>query len=55
MLWVLNMSDGSHSLLDIADRSGLDFGLIKNAADALLEKELLEEFTETEHLSLRRF
>jgi aminopeptidase-like protein len=35
MLWVLNLSDGNHTLLDISDRSGLDFSLIKNAADSL--------------------
>ena len=41
MLWVLNLSDGSHSLLDIAERSGLEFGFIKDAADALAEQGLL--------------
>src|SRR5690606_22402773 len=25
MLWVLNLSDGTHSLLDIAERAGLPF------------------------------
>jgi aminopeptidase-like protein len=34
-LWVLNLSDGDHSLLDIADRADLDFSLIKDAADSL--------------------
>jgi aminopeptidase-like protein len=34
-LWVLNLSDGDHSLLDIADRAGLNFSLITDAADAL--------------------
>jgi aminopeptidase-like protein len=43
MLWVLNLSDGQHSLLDIAERSGLAFPLIRASADALLEKELLVE------------
>lgn len=43
MLWVLNLSDGSHSLLDIAERSGLAFEVIKNAADVLLEHDLLKE------------
>jgi aminopeptidase-like protein len=43
MLWVLNFSDGSHTLLDIAERSSLDFGLIKNAAEALLEHGLLKK------------
>ena len=27
LLWVLNLSDGRHSLLDIAERSGLEFGV----------------------------
>jgi aminopeptidase-like protein len=39
--WVLNLSDGTNSLLDIATRSGLDFSLIRDAADLLQEKELL--------------
>ena len=46
LLWVLNLSDGSHTLLDIADRSTLEFGLIKQAADALLEHGLLKECLE---------
>ena len=41
LLWVLNQSDGSHSLLDIADRAGLDFALIADAAKALLAHHLL--------------
>ncbi len=41
MLWVLNLSDGSFSLLDIAERSGLAFGVIKEAADMLLRHDLL--------------
>jgi aminopeptidase-like protein len=43
MLWVLNLSDGEHSLLDIAKRSSLDFGPISEAADRLLEHDLLKE------------
>ena len=35
MLWVLNQSDGSKSLLDIARRSGLRFGVLQEAAAAL--------------------
>jgi aminopeptidase-like protein len=46
MLWVLNLSDGCHTLLDIADRSGLRFDLIKSAADALAEHDLLRECME---------
>ncbi len=37
MLWVLNLSDGNNSLLDIAERSSLQFEVIKYAADALRE------------------
>jgi aminopeptidase-like protein len=35
LLWVLNQSDGGRSLLDISQRSGLDFETIRLAADAL--------------------
>jgi len=41
MLWVLNQSDGSHSLLDIARRSGLPFGQLRVAADGLSSVGLL--------------
>ncbi|GAC1688203.1 MAG: DUF4910 domain-containing protein [Terriglobales bacterium] len=40
-LWVLNFSDGKHSLLDIAERSELSFSLISDAAEVLLAKGLL--------------
>jgi aminopeptidase-like protein len=43
MLWVLNQSDGSKSLLDISERSGLSFSAIRQAADALQEHGLLKE------------
>ena len=43
VLWVLNLSDGGHSLLDIARRSGLPFDAIREAADRLTEAELLDE------------
>lgn len=42
MLWVLNLSDGHSSLLDIAERSAMSFDIIKSAADALLTHQLLE-------------
>lgn len=42
MLWVLALSDGSHSLLDIADRAGLPFRTVKKAADILRRVALLE-------------
>jgi aminopeptidase-like protein len=43
MLWVLNLSDGKHTLLQIAERSGLEFGLIRKAADTLVQHTLLKE------------
>jgi aminopeptidase-like protein len=35
MLWVLNLSDGGHSLLDVADRAGLPFALVAEVAGTL--------------------
>jgi aminopeptidase-like protein len=43
MLWVLNLADGAHSLLDISDRSGLPFDLVAAAADTLVRHRLLRE------------
>jgi aminopeptidase-like protein len=43
MLWVLNQSDGEHSLLDIAERSGLAFETVHEAAGLLLRHGLLKE------------
>jgi len=40
-LWVLNLSDGKNTLLDIAERSGVPFETINNAADLLSESDLL--------------
>ena len=42
MLWVLNLSDGQHALLDMAGKSGIAFEIIKDAADALAQHGLLE-------------
>ncbi len=41
MLWVLNYSDGEHSLLDIAERSGLPFHIVAGSAALLSEHGLL--------------
>ncbi|MEO1368790.1 MAG: winged helix-turn-helix domain-containing protein, partial [Acidobacteriota bacterium] len=41
LLWVLNQSRGDRSLLDIAERSGLPFGSLVEAARALLDADLL--------------
>jgi aminopeptidase-like protein len=43
MLWVLNLSEGEHSLLDIAERSGLPFAAVAGAADALHDAGLVKE------------
>lgn len=41
LLWVLNMSDGQNTLLDIAERSGMAFASIHEAAMALFDCGLL--------------
>ena len=43
LLWVLNLADGSHSLLDMAVKSKLSFGEIKKAADILAKHDLLKK------------
>jgi aminopeptidase-like protein len=41
MLWILNQADGEHSLLDIAERSGIDYSRIREVAELLNEHELI--------------
>ena len=41
LLWVLNLSDGEHSLLEIADRANLPFAAVKEAASSLRAVNLL--------------
>lgn len=41
MLWLLCLSDGAHSLFDIAERAGLPFHVIAATADILREHDLL--------------
>jgi aminopeptidase-like protein len=53
-LWVLNFSDGEHSLLDIADRSGLPFGTIMEAAEALSKTGLLSPITVRDEVAKSR-
>jgi aminopeptidase-like protein len=45
MLWVLNLSDGQHSLFDIARRSGIPFNAIIQTAKILEEKKLVEKIS----------
>ena len=42
LLWVLNYSDGESTLLDIAERAGLPFEVIRSAAEALERVDLLK-------------
>ncbi|KJH69963.1 DUF4910 domain-containing protein [Aliterella atlantica] len=43
ILWVLNLADGEHTLLDMAKRSKMAFDAIYKAAQALLATDLLKE------------
>ncbi len=43
LLWVLNLADGQHSLLDMAERSRCSFDALKRAALMLLEHDLLSD------------
>lgn len=42
MLWTLNLADGEHSLLDMAERSGMTFRAIADAAETLERHGLLK-------------
>jgi aminopeptidase-like protein len=46
ILWLLNMSDGTNSLLDIAARCNLPWGIMKEAVRALSEAGLLKQVEE---------
>jgi aminopeptidase-like protein len=48
-LWVLNLSDGENSLLDIAERASLPFFAIFEAAELLRENGLLEIISEAKN------
>ena len=42
MLWIFNLSDGKHSLLDIAERADLPFAAISSVARQLQQHGLLK-------------
>jgi len=44
LLWVLNLANGAHTLLDIADRAELRFVVVKQAAELLEAYALLREY-----------
>ena len=41
MLWLLNLSDGSHTVLDVCEKSGLNYGVMEVAIGKLVEAKLL--------------
>ena len=43
LVWTLNLSDGKNSLLDISNKSGIKFELIKKAAGLLVDKNLIKQ------------
>jgi len=49
MLWILNLSDGTHSLLDIAERANLPFAVVQRTALLLREGGLLEPLIPTQN------
>ena len=50
-LWVLNLSDGENSLLEIAERAKLPFHLILEAAEVLAASGLLSPMEDSLHLN----
>ncbi|MEO6694982.1 MAG: DUF4910 domain-containing protein [Ignavibacteria bacterium] len=43
MMWILNLSDGSNDLIEIAKRSKINFNVLMKAAENLLEKDLIRK------------
>ena len=41
LLWILNLSDGNNTLLDIAERSGISFSIVADSAQLLADANLL--------------
>lgn len=50
LLWVLNLSDGQHTVLDIAERADVPFHRVHAAVEALLKVGLLKECGDSDHL-----
>jgi aminopeptidase-like protein len=48
LLWVLNLSDGAFSLLDVAERANVPFARIKRAAEHLTTAGLVRRLAENE-------
>jgi aminopeptidase-like protein len=49
-LWILNLSDGHHSLLDIAEQSGLPFPMLRENAELLRSAGLLATVSQVSSL-----
>ena len=43
LLWLLNLADGEHDLLAIAERAGIPISRAQNAARALIDHHLIHE------------
>ena len=43
LLWILNLSDGEHSLQDIEEKSRLNMAILRDAAEALFKVNLLRK------------
>jgi aminopeptidase-like protein len=54
LLWVLNMSDGRNSLLDICERAAIPFATVRRAADALQAASLLRAHDRDSSTSARK-
>jgi aminopeptidase-like protein len=43
LLWLLNLADGKHSLLEMAERAGIPFGRLQKAVRLALDADLIRE------------
>jgi len=48
LLWMLNLSDGTNSILDIAERSVLSFEELRCATELLVKCDLLKNFAKVD-------
>ena len=44
IMWILAFSDGTNSLSDISKRSKIDFSILKDVSQLLLENKLIKNF-----------
>ena len=40
--WIMHLADGKHSILDIANKSNLDFKIVNEASSVFIKKGLLK-------------